>query len=71
MTPERCALQMGLDLPDSALTGYCGAADGAMTAYHLAGSRDLGSRASIPVMVGVNGVCIDTSASLDRQDAFP
>ena len=38
MTPEKCALLMGLDIPDFDLTGYYGADYGTMKPFHLVGS---------------------------------
>ncbi|MEO8241554.1 MAG: RidA family protein [bacterium] len=38
MTPERLALEMGLDIPDFDLTGYYGADYGTMKPFHRVGS---------------------------------
>lgn len=38
MTPERMALEMGLDIPDFDVTGYYGADYGTMKPYHRVGS---------------------------------
>ena len=38
MTPEKLALQMGLDIPDFDVTGYYGADYGTMKPYHRIGS---------------------------------